>query len=688
MSFTKFVQTLQQKLNRFDLFPSNLVASQENDGLSLTQTLYEKNNESKEQSYIIFLEDNQYSVEDSATSILQSVGVNHGPKVIYEQLNGFAVNLTQDQAQQLKLVRGVKVVEPDTSIVLEPPVSDEFQSQTIYDNSLNSYDNIVSDSGEVIPWGVQKVWQGINVIQRGNFAADSYAFVIDSGVLSTTGDLSFASNSTWHRSWVFGETPFTDGNGHGTHVAGTIGALVNGKGVIGVAPGAQIVSLKVFDSSGGGASHTTIIEAINHAVSIINGNSLDKNKVVINMSLSGSYSPTLDLAIKNAADQGIRFCVAAGNNGQDADGFSPASAGDHPNVYTVSAIDSANRMTFWSNWDRLDGIDTVDDVDYAAPGSGILSYYKNGQLANLSGTSMAVPHVAGLLITGGVQAGDTAIANYANTADPIALSLTQTYTPSPVYNLSAVSSVNEGQTIKIDISTANVPQGTSLFWQISGKGINLNDFVNLADLRGSVALNSSGIANVEFRISEDKLTEGSEIFAFELFSDSNYTKKVSEKSVSIQDTSIAPITLPTVFWGTLGNDTIIGTAGRDILTGVLSSGTSLESLGKGQIDTLTGSTGNDVFVLGDARGVFYDDGIVGNLGTKDYALIKDFKIGEDKIQLKNGNSYLWSFSNGNLSFYSDRNRNRILNTTGVNQDELIAVLEGVSTLTVKDLIQV
>jgi hypothetical protein len=94
-------------------------------------------------------------------------------------------------------------------------------------------------------------------------------------------------------------------------------------------------------------------------------------------------------AIINAANQGIRFAIAAGNSGQDADGFSPANAGDHPNVYTVSAVYSTYTMASWSNWDQVTDSDPTDSVDLAAPGVAVTSYYKNGVLTNLSGTSMA-----------------------------------------------------------------------------------------------------------------------------------------------------------------------------------------------------------------------------------------------------------------------------------------------------------
>ena len=112
-------------------------------------------------------------------------------------------------------------------------------------------------NGEVLPWGVKAVWKGSDYSQTSdgqdnNFGEGSYAFVIDSGVLENPGNTNDFNieNNGWSQSWIPGEDAFTDGNGHGTHVAGTIAAKVNGKGVNGVAPGALITSLKVFNSSG------------------------------------------------------------------------------------------------------------------------------------------------------------------------------------------------------------------------------------------------------------------------------------------------------------------------------------------------------------------------------------------------------------------------------------------------------
>lgn len=466
--------------------------------------------------------------------------------------------------------------------------------------------NVTNASGEVIPWGTSAVWQGEDITQRGNFASDTYAFVIDSGVLDTTGDINFAPNPSWHRSWITGKSPFTDANGHGTHVAGTIGALVNGKGIVGVAPGAQIISLKVNNDAGFGTSGTTI-EAINHAVSVINANNLDKSKVVINLSISGTYSSVLNAAIINAANQGIRFSISAGNNGKDVDSVSPGSAGSHPNVYTVSAVDSNFMMTFWSNWDRLDATDAIDNVDFAAPGVGVLSYYKNGQLATLSGTSMASAHIAGLLLTGGVQAGHTVIPNYANTADPFALSST-----------------------KVFDSTVNKPVPPA---------------------------------------------------------------QQTPVAPPAQQTPVAPpapVNVKQYYWGTAGNDTITGSDlvnQTDILSGVLPTGFTSEALGRGQIDTLIGNVGTDIFMLSDGRDLFYTDRAILKYSTVDYAIIKNFTQGEDKIHRRFG-PLLWNYSGGNANIYFDRNFNGVIDFKPTVDDQLIAVVEGVSMLTASDFTHV
>ena len=410
--------------------------------------------------YVFFKEiTRSTSLTKRAASALSTADIDTAPSAVYGAINGFSIPLTPKQADALRQSPGISSVEADNPLPLSPPIevkpidpvtrsktnalnqavgldniwvnreaSQKGQSlqpgEGIEPSSLPSYGNGKASSGEVLPYGVKAVLGGVDVSSKGNVGAGTYAFVIDSGVLNTTSDLNI--NTAWSKSWVSGESALTDGNGHDTHVAGTIAALANGKGVVGVAPGAKVISLKVFDSSGGGASYSTIIDAINYATEVINTNGLDKSKVVINMSLGGGFSHGLDTAVKNAANQGIKFAIAAGNSGADADGYSPASAGDHQNVYTVSAVDNVYQMPWWSNWDDQSG---GDDVDIAAPGVGVYSYYKGGQLASLSGTSMAAPHVAGLLLMGGVKKGDMVKAASGGASDPFELIQSNNETP-------------------------------------------------------------------------------------------------------------------------------------------------------------------------------------------------------------------------------------------------------------------
>jgi subtilisin family serine protease len=138
---------------------------------------------------------------------------------------------------------------------------------------------------------------------------------------------------------------------------------------------------------------------------------------VANMSLAGGVSTALDSAVIAAANMGIYFTLAAGNSGQDASNYSPARANGQ-NIFTISAIDNTDTLASFSNYGS--------PVDYAAPGVSVYSTYKNGGYATLSGTSMAAPHAAGvLLVTNPVVSNvlpntcETVKVDKDSTADPI-----------------------------------------------------------------------------------------------------------------------------------------------------------------------------------------------------------------------------------------------------------------------------
>ncbi len=188
-----------------------------------------------------------------------------------------------------------------------------------------------------------------------------------------------------------------DGNGHGTHVAGTIGAKDNGIGVVGVAPGARLWGVRVLNNSGSGYTNW-IIAGIDYVTK--NASSIE----VANMSLgcSNCQSSAQDLAITNAVNAGVVMVVAAGNSDANASTFSPAN---HPDVVTVSALADFNGFSGGGGAATCRTVvdDTLADfsnygstVEIAAPGVCILSTWNGSNSYNtISGTSMASPHVAG-----------------------------------------------------------------------------------------------------------------------------------------------------------------------------------------------------------------------------------------------------------------------------------------------------
>ncbi|WMJ88159.1 S8 family peptidase [Anaerocolumna sp. MB42-C2] len=179
---------------------------------------------------------------------------------------------------------------------------------------------------------------------------------------------------------------FTDNNGHGTHVAGTIAASENSNGVLGVAPMAKLLILKVLGKSGGG-NYQNIIEAINYAIKW-RGPKNEKVRI-ISMSLGGDADvPKLHDAVIKAVNNNILVVCASGNNG---DNNFKTDELNYPAAYneavSVGAVDFNKKITKYSN--------SNNNVDLVAPGNEIISTYLDSKYAKLSGTSMATPHVSG-----------------------------------------------------------------------------------------------------------------------------------------------------------------------------------------------------------------------------------------------------------------------------------------------------
>ena len=238
-------------------------------------------------------------------------------------------------------------------------------------------DGVATATAQVLPWGVDKIDADLSSTLAGNGSGaitNVDAYVIDTGIDTTHPDL----NVVEFRSFIGG--PKTDCNGHGSHVAGTIGAKDDANGVVGVAPGVRLHAIKVLNCSGSG-SWSSVINGINYVASTT------ARPAVANMSLGGAQNTAVDDAVKGAVAHGVFFAVAAGNDGGNACGHSPAAAGTSGGVATIAATDSSDHEASWSNYGNC--------VDLWAPGVSIYSTYKNGGYATLSGTSMATPHVAG-----------------------------------------------------------------------------------------------------------------------------------------------------------------------------------------------------------------------------------------------------------------------------------------------------
>jgi len=199
--------------------------------------------------------------------------------------------------------------------------------------------------------------------------------------------------------------------------------------------------------------------------------------------------------------------------------------------------------------------------------------------------------------------------------------------PAQTYSFTASpTTVFEGNAVAIGVITTNVSAGSRLYWQASGAGITASDFSS-GGLNGDVLIGADGRASFTRTIAADAVVDPDETLEIKFFSDTT-------RSLQVGNTLNLTIKEPTVGLSTDSNDIIIGTAAGERLNGV-PAGSSLR--GRGSRDELTGLAGDDLFVLGDASGTYYDDGLSANRGTTDMAIIRDFASG-DTIQLWGANS--------------------------------------------------
>jgi len=272
--------------------------------------------------------------------------------------NGMSAVLAPDHLDELKQVHGESIdyIEPD-SLAYATSVQDNPPS-----------------------WGQIRVGQWKSMLNADKYTYPNAAghgvdvYVLDTGVDTT--HTSFQGRAKMLRNFVTEEPPH-DYNGHGTHVSGTIASAEYG-----LAKRARLLGVKVLNAQGSGL-YSRIISAIDYVV-----RRARKNKSVVNLSLAGQFSRALNDVMSAARRHGIVVVVAAGNEHQNACNLSPASS---IHVITVGATDRSDRSASFSNWGKC--------VDVFGPGVDIVSLgiTTNNGSAIMSGTSMAAPHVAGIV---------------------------------------------------------------------------------------------------------------------------------------------------------------------------------------------------------------------------------------------------------------------------------------------------
>ncbi|MEJ6475214.1 S8 family serine peptidase [Pseudoalteromonas piscicida] len=274
-------------------------------------------------------------------------------------LNGVVINASAKQLKGLLNNPNIEYIEQDQVVTVTPPIT--------------------TNGDQASPtWGLDRVDQR-NLPLDSNYHYDFdgsgvTAYVIDTGVRVSHNE--FGNRASHGYDFVDNDNDATDCNGHGTHVAGTIGG-----GEYGVAKNVNIVGVRVLGCDGSG-SYSGVISGIDWVKNNASGPS------VANMSLGGGASQAVDDAVNNAVAAGVSFVVAAGNDNSNACNYSPARAAD---AITVGSTTSSDSRSSFSNYGNC--------LDIYAPGSSIKSAWYNSDSATntISGTSMAAPHVAGAI---------------------------------------------------------------------------------------------------------------------------------------------------------------------------------------------------------------------------------------------------------------------------------------------------
>ncbi|NEC92167.1 S8 family peptidase [Streptomyces sp. SID12501] len=304
-------------------------------------------------SYLVTLKDS--AGFQAASSKGKALATRYGAEVeqTYKSaLNGYATEMTETEAKRL---------------AADPAVAKVVQNKTLH----------INDTQSSPTWGLDRIDQADLPLDSAYTYPSSAgsgvtAYIIDTGVRIT--HTNFGGRASYGYDAIDGDTSADDGNGHGTHVAGTVASTTYG-----VAKAAKIVAVRVLDDSGSGTTAQVVA-----GIDWVTTNHV--SPAVANMSLGGDADSVLDEAVANSIASGVTYAVAAGNDNITASSNSPARVAS---AITVGASTSADARASYSNYGSA--------VDIFAPGSSITSTYNTSNTAttSLSGTSMASPHVAG-----------------------------------------------------------------------------------------------------------------------------------------------------------------------------------------------------------------------------------------------------------------------------------------------------
>ena len=314
-----------------------------------------------EDQYIVVLKDEMPSVQ-AREALLQNFATQHGGELIrtyVAALNGGVIRMNEAKAKALANHPFIGYIEQDSVIQLIVPMG-----TTTQDPSPS--------------WGLDRIdQQSLPLNSAYNYNNDGTgvnAYVIDTGIRISHSE--FNGRATLGYDVIKGNSKGGDCNGHGTHVAGTIGGSNYG-----VAKNVKLIAVRVLNCQGSGTT-SGVITGIDWVIKNVS------RPAVANMSLGGGTSVSLDTAVSNSINAGISYAVAAGNSSQDACVSSPSRV---PSAITVGATDQTDTRPSWSNFGKC--------LDLFAPGVSIKSAWIGSDTATntISGTSMATPHVTGVV---------------------------------------------------------------------------------------------------------------------------------------------------------------------------------------------------------------------------------------------------------------------------------------------------